>query len=1653
MAKKSAERLSKPSSKANANAIVDEHNIEFRESASVLTNELKSTAKLKSGNLSIFADDSFERKVGGNGGNKNLDENANAGGIQDSSSSIKSRMKNSLARRRTALRSRNLNIQDDINLNGGDPNQSNLKKKSALAPAQDQNLDPVQQKVKSPMMMGELKSMVLSKVENECGEQMEQKSVSEEDKLSVEGSSLELDDTAESELVDSIQSSTSDVHEDPEADEVQDNYVSGNSEKLERRELDNVLDEQLAKFINTVRSPALETLKEEENEIDLSSENQHSQDIEMDNGELISVVESCESIKSKSSSHQQVDDEQLSPNNNAISEASSLSPADSIQTFSVGSSSLSYPKSAGQSRSSGVTPTDSIQTFSIGGRPINISTDPFQTSLFSPSPVRTDEVSLMDSESGNEADASPGGHTVVPDISIHNESQAFSSPNKFMIYASPNAKSSFDDLSRQLEAIRSEQKESDSKMNARRVHGKDLLQMYERVHVEVESKASPISKALATGDSCGLSKAAAASLIERNKTLVKEVRFADQTCVELSERNFSLLRQLEKMEKNEIELKSKNDSLHDSIIKASQDSTRIEEGLKEMKSKREEEKMRYEMQLSELKSSLKEEREKNQVLSKRLTESNAVVSHKNQLLAAMTEKCGALSNEHSEAKETIASLRQRLVTIESTAELASSAAAQKYREASYDMQNELHDLQEQYEACITELKDEKEGRKNAEEELADLKEFCEEMEAAQRETEVALSGENSTLARMTSPISMNSEASKKSTASTVLAKTLKVELERGHNATERIIESEKIIAVTQSKLRETEKDLNFAKKEISSLRHKLEKCEKKKNVNNIDSEYFYDSSASTKNASNNEVSKKLSEVRTECNEYKRELDSIITQIRGIESDDVSTCGEASVLSKSKAKSNNLMRTVKDLAQVCTRVNVAAGDRVGELEGRIRFLTQSMYQMNEICSEDQSHISGVSMSLQMMEEGSTTPVKDRKTPMKFLYLDANDNSLSPVGTDSPFVPPREKTPLKITRLKDELCEAEKQLQTVRDEKVSLESALSEAKEQIEYLSSSAQEAISSASVNNELLNEKSKLEKSVLGLRSHIQELEGRIESLEDDKAYLFDDAEARVEELEEAKSKIEFMQKEAHDISNLRTSEVQAKLTAAEGQIKSLAVDLDSKIMSLREIEASRARLHEELQMITDENDDNIEMIHHLQETLSETTQEANELKASFMRCNEELAQTIEDNHALQLMNNELQCTVNEHQEELETKSTGLESLSKEYDIVKEKLSVAEDAYDSLHEELVRMGSKMELLTQINDEYEAELTAANDARNNIQKQLKCYDSNNKSLTNDLAATKKALEEANFESKNTKSCLEQFEEKFTQHQEETIQRNAKMEKEIKSKNEELKLLEARCSVLQASFTEKGERETEILREHAAQLELIQIELKEKVQIIVTKDEELKSLRAHFDEVEASLVERSKELQLLGSHANKVEANLIEGKRRESEMLRDHEIELGRLNMEIHEKNQDLAKLSENQNSVGDATVSLCEIGFKEDEIIKLRRKNESLDRKCKRMREYVKNLTSKCKEWEETYAEKDNASHSFQRKYEDAMSKISELTAQMNICNNSMSMSIGSSKGMHSESSVVSQLRHDLGRKDKKINTLKRRLLERSSRDSDLASNS
>jgi len=1462
--------------------------------ASDLTNELKNAAQHNKG-ISIFKDVSAEK-------NKTVSSNASVG-----SQSVKSRMKQSLAQRRTALQSRNVNIPREDGSEGG---VKGLKKK-ALGSA-------MTSKVQSKASLLEAAPVVKSpvQVEQQSEDTNQESAYVVEEDVSLGGLvSLDLDNSVSSEVLDSMERSYRTI-ESPMIQSVREEELSQDNAEQ-----------------SISGGAILETLQEEADEQSYGDDNeddeewdQHCADIERDNGELISMTQSCESVNSSSSSNVDNDlksEEQHSPNSNAVSESCALTPAASIQTFSLGSG--NSQKSHIESQESGITPAGSIQTYSIGGRSLNITSDPFKMSIFSPHlQVSDEEYSGMESESGT--DPSCSGQTAVPDVSVSNESHMFPSPTHHMMYASPSAKvdlslgvispsgsvdSTLVELSRQLQDIRSEKKNSSRKMAASTDSAKHLLKMYDEIHKEVDNKedsiaafmghlsqiASPVSKAIATGDASGLSRSAAASLIERNKTLVKEVRFADQTCVELSERNLSMVREIHKMEIDVDELKGKNDSLHEAIVRASQDSARAVESKKEIDSKLAEERIRFEKELKAAKEMFEQEQQRNKVLCEKLDESAKVTSGSDQKIASITATYDAIKSEHTEAKSNVTTLRDRLATIESTAELAASSAAQKYREASRDMQREIDSLLDRIDECEAALQVEREARYMADEELLDWRDLCEDLEAKQLDER---SQHESVAQSPDSPC--RTQTSKRTTSSVVLAKTLKFELEKGHEATERIIEAERIIAVAQSKLRETERDLQKSKDEAAELRSQLKSSQRSSKI--MTSISCDDSSeessavpiARREGTDGDDLNKQLLTARSECEEYKNELDSIITQIKGIQ-----TTNGASTESNARPQSavdSGLIDSVRDLAQVCTRVNVAAGDRVGELEVQLNFLAESMNQLHEICAEDPSEVSGNSFCLQMMEEGTTTPVKGNKTPMKVLYLESDGEAVSPTSTDASLAPPRDKTPAKIVRLRTQLFAAEEQLKAVSEEKDSLDDALNEAKNQIVHLTSSFQNEIiisRESGANNE---EKSALEKSVSLLRSHITKLDERIESLEDDKDCLFDDAAARGDELEDANNMIDSLMQEAREVASLlqklsnekqelseelssiqtlhqdeieglnrNKSHLENELIAANDRVSVLSSEIHLRLRTITEVKASRDRFQQELQLVSSESEEQVVMIHDLQESAAQARTQQDELKSSFMKCNEELAEAVEARAELEEAKDDLKSIVRTQQIELATRSQRIQSLTDECDEIHSKLCTTEDAYDALHEELVKMGSQIEILCAVNDEYESDLGTAKAQIRGLESEVEEFKTKAETLASDLTASKKALAKKEEELAEVKAYLESVEDKF--------------EIEVDEFRTKTKTLASDLGVSKKALAEKEEEQAEVkayLESVEEKFDEFEAEVGEKHEALerakAAKESELKLLTAHFSEVESSLQEEIMKREALAKE-NKAGVAVLRG----------------------------------------------------------------------------------------------------------------------------------------------------------------------------------
>lgn len=1310
--------------------------------------------------------------------------------------SVKSRMKTLLAQRRTALQSRNLNIpvssqnSDNIDRNG-------LKNRKTKTPSHTRKEIRNPPNGSSTLIEGsENKSHAVKQIDGfgAKNEVIEKSSNNQESNHFTESqTSLELDLSIASDIVDSseVDSSTNSVENIGKLINKENTYDCGRNLKFSECHLETLSEES-------------ETKDSAEGENILCQ----SEDIEREQGELISFFEYCASINSKNSSEEKDDSDDsdnLSPNCYSVNDGSSLTPAASMQTFSV--TSALTQKSQSSSPPSGITPTGSVQTFSVGGRSLTINSDPFKMSMFSPHFRSTDVYSTQDN--GCDSDQSFGGNTVVPDISVRDESHVFPSPTHRMLYASPTAKVNLSqekdnpdysvqnlitELENQLEAIRSEREDSNQKISLSTKDAEIMLQLYAAVNKRKSKTSasyhnnavdSPVSRILAVGDSSGLSRAAATSLIERNKTLVKEVRFADQTCVELSERNLSLIREKEKLDTDLKEMRAKNEKLHRDVLELSQDLARTQESKKDLEAKVIEYKERFDEQMKASNATLVEEKQRNKALEEKLEKSLHSTSLADRKLATVMAKYESIREEHEVAKETMSSLRDRLRTMESTSELAASSAAEKYREAASEMQTKIEALQDCLEEKDTALQVERSARHKAEEEMQYWRETVEDLNAKQ--STIGAKDE------MYSPC--RSESSKRTTSSLVLAKTLKFEVEKNCDVTERIIEAEKIIAVTQSKLRETERELQSSKQEAFDLRSELFSYRRRSNSECFDDSSIASSRYLPSNAQNH-LKKKLSCAKSQCEEYKKELDLIIAQIKGIQS-------EHCVFDAANTKSNPssaTIETVKELVDVCAKVNVVASSRVNELEEKIQFLMNSMYQLHDLCKEEYSFASGNSYNLEMMEEGAT-PMKGNGAVSGLYEFKEQNDVESPLSCDKHLDSSQSESPNKFVLLRSKLLSVEEQLKSAMIDKLSLADELNETKEKINVLTSSLEESKGFSGRAAQLEEERNLLEKSLLALRCHAEKLEQKIKNLEEHNIFLFDDAVARGNELLGAKHKIEVLENDAaKSLTRLKQLENEKHLIQDNLLISETSID----------------QLQKEMKVLKSEAEEHVSMIHSLQESLATANEQTKELTQAYMKCNEELALVVETKAQLEASNAEMISKVTKLEAELSLNLHREGTMNAELAQLREKLGSTEDACDSMHEELVAMGSQVDTLHAINDEYERELSQA-------KKYIQVMETNATSLKQNIESLVRTMQEKDDEMNRVSSSYKMSLEKISELERQISEMANVHENALRAKNDQMEQMTTQLDDVRNKFSEQEASYSQLLSHNETQINMLTTQL--------------------------------------------------------------------------------------------------------------------------------------------------------------------------------------------------------------------------------------
>jgi len=290
-----------------------------------------------------------------------------------------------------------------------------------------------------------------------------------------------------------------------------------------------------------------------------------------------------------------------------------------------------------------------------------------------------------------------------------------------------------------------------------------------------------------------VSSGVATSLVERNKTLVKEVRFADQTCVELSERNSSMQADIMRLEEEKSKLMEDNSSLHDAVVRSAQYGAKMEEDRDVAVLQLSEQQSRNQLQINNLQEKVFDSQSKVDNLKESF---DRVIDEKCALkieLASMSTRFDTVEVVHSESKEKVSTLVEHLILTNSTPEQSNNSEVEKYKTYCHSMQLRLNKLQSLIDDRLNELAAKRK-------ELSTVKNECDDWKIKFLDLEKIVKEGFIQPKELATPPKKGQMSCNHTPICNVLAKTLKSEVERGHCASERILEAEKNMITFNSQL-------------------------------------------------------------------------------------------------------------------------------------------------------------------------------------------------------------------------------------------------------------------------------------------------------------------------------------------------------------------------------------------------------------------------------------------------------------------------------------------------------------------------------------------------------------------------------------------------------------------------------------------------------------------------------------------------------------------------------------------------------------------------------------------------------------------------------------------------------------------------------------
>lgn len=351
----------------------------------------------------------------------------------------------------------------------------------------------------------------------------------------------------------------------------------------------------------------------------------------------------------------------------------------------------------------------------------------------------------------------------------------------------------------------------------------------------------------------GMSKATTptrASLMERNQTLVKEVRFADQTCVALSERKKYYKKQVGQYMETIKAANKENSTLRRNFESSLQESAKLKVLLESLQAQKHQADLQVEAYRAQITDSEKTHRsslesmekthnghlkiaeEQIHSLQERLNQSHATNSSLQSTLDRMNSKLESKLQSDVASKELIASLKERVASGDSVVQTANASME--------TMRKRISELEELCDQQKNQLQRERTERERTENNREDLQAQCDElhsqlMEWAHSSVDLedvlfhdesnekeGFDGELNAFTPVKHLCLDGSDANLRTPTSNLLARTLRSELKRRQHITEKLEHAEHQVSILNEKIFDMKMDHEEAKADNALLEEELE---------------------------------------------------------------------------------------------------------------------------------------------------------------------------------------------------------------------------------------------------------------------------------------------------------------------------------------------------------------------------------------------------------------------------------------------------------------------------------------------------------------------------------------------------------------------------------------------------------------------------------------------------------------------------------------------------------------------------------------------------------------------------------------------------------------------------------------------------------------